>query len=309
MDHESPAVSGPEIDEVTEVTDAARVPTDVPWLPPGRLVELPGRGQTFVRDSGGPPGAPTVLLLHGWAVTADLNYFPAYPELAERYRVVAMDHRGHGRGIPAPRGQVRLSQCADDAAALLEELGIDRATVVGYSMGGAVAQLVWRRHPDRVRALVLASTARNFQAGPLSDLSYRLYTPMSHLARTLSGPAESVVGWRVNRRVADGDRSEWMRAELLQADPSALLSSMRSIGRFSSNRWAAEVDVPTAVVITTKDRTVPPRAQRRLADAIPDATRSEVEGPHDSIVSRPDAYVPVLIAAIDRVTEDPGQPR
>ena len=277
-------------------------PTAAPWLPLGRSVELPGRGTTFVRDSGGPAGAPTVLLLHGWAVTADLNYFPAYPGLAERYRVIAMDHRGHGRGLPADRGQVRLSQCADDAAAVLDALHVEHATVVGYSMGGAVAQLLWRRHPDRVSALVLGSTARNFQGGPLSDVSYRIYTPMSHLARTLNGPADSVVEWRINRRVADGDRSDWMRAELRQADPAALLSSMRSIGRFRSNRWIGDVDVPAAVIITTKDRTVPPRAQRRLADGLPDAVRFEVEGPHDSIVSRAETYTPVLLEAVAAVT-------
>ena len=277
-------------------------PSAVPWLPPGRSIDLPGRGTTFVRDSGGPPDAPVVLLLHGWAVTADLNYFPAYPGLAQRYRVIAMDHRGHGRGLPADRGQVRLSQCADDAAALLDALGVEHATVVGYSMGGAVAQLLWRRHPERASALVLGSTARNFQGGPVSDLSYRIYTPMSHLARTLAGPAESVVGWRINRRVAEGDRSHWMRSELQRADPAALLSSMRSIGRFSSNRWIGDVDVPASVIITTKDRTVPPRAQRRLADGLPDAVRFEVEGPHDSIVSRAETYTPVLLEAVAAVS-------
>jgi len=277
-------------------------PSAVPWLPPGRTIVLPDRGTTFVRDSGGPDGASAVLLLHGWGVTADLNYFPAYPGLAEHHRVIALDHRGHGKGLPPDRGQVRLSQCADDAAALLEALDVDHATVVGYSMGGAIAQLLWRRHPELVSALVLGSTARNFGAGPLSDLSYRLYTPMSHVARSLAGPAGTVVDWRINRRIADGDRSEWMRAELRQADPAALLSSMRSIGRFSSNTWVGDIDVPAAVIVTTKDRTIPPRSQRRLADGLPDAARFEVDGPHDAIVSRSEAYVPVLLDAVAAVT-------
>lgn len=273
-----------------------------PDLPPGRYLDLPGRGTTFVRDTGGPAGAPVLLLLHGWAVTADLNWFPAYERLARGHRVVALDHRGHGRGIRPADGIVRLTDCADDAAAVLDALGIERATVVGYSMGGAIAQLVWRRHAHKVAGLVLASTARHFQGGPISDLWYRSYTPLAHLAQVAEGPAAGLVRRRVDRRVKGDPRADWMRSELVRVSPAGLLSSMRSVGRFRSNRWIGDVDVPSAVVITTRDRTVPSRNQRKLAAALPDAHRFEVEGPHDSIVTRADAYVPVLDQACRSVT-------
>ena len=101
-------------DPVAEAEPAAE--RWVPTLPPGGPLELPGRGATFVRHQPAPPGAPTVLLLHGIRVTADANWFTSYPALTERYGVVAIDHRGHGRGIRSERA-VRLSDCADDAAA------------------------------------------------------------------------------------------------------------------------------------------------------------------------------------------------
>ncbi|CAN5799386.1 hypothetical protein BH23ACT2_BH23ACT2_20170 [soil metagenome] len=268
-----------------------------PWLPPGAALDLPGRGTTFVRDTGGSPTAPVVVLLHGWAVTADLNWFTAYPALAASHRVVAIDHRGHGRGIRPPGGVVRLSDCADDVAAVLDALGIERAVVAGYSMGGAVAQLVWRRHPERVIGLVLCSTARHFQGGPVSDLWYRSYTPLARLAHLAGGPAQAVLRRRVDHRVADDERAEWMRSELLRADAAGLLSSMRSLGRFRSTGWIGDVDVAISVVVTTRDRTVSPRAQRRLADAMPDAGVFEVDGPHDSVVTRPEHYVPTLLDA------------
>ena len=281
----------------TDVADEPAV--GAPWLPPGGPVELPGRGTTFVRDGGAPSAeAPALLLLHGWAVTADLNWFPALPDLAERFRVITLDHRGHGRGIRPANGIVRLPDCADDAVAVLDHLGIDQAIVAGYSMGGAIAQLTWKRHPDRVSGLVLCSTARHFQGGPISDLWYRSYTPLAHLTHRVPGPGEALVRWRVDRRVANDERQEWMQAELAAASPAGLLSAMRSVGRFRSNRWIGGVDVPTSVVVTTKDRTVPSRRQRGLAAAITGATVHEVVGPHDSIITRADAYRPALLAAL-----------
>jgi len=130
-------------------------------LPPGRPVHLPGRGTTFVRDLAGPPGAPTVVLLHGWAATADLNWFPSYEALGRHFRVIALDHRGHGRGIRSRR-PFRLADCADDAAAVATELGVERFIAVGYSMGGPIAQLAWKRHRDVVSGLVLCATDTRF---------------------------------------------------------------------------------------------------------------------------------------------------
>lgn len=301
----SPGGGGAPLGDVA-VADEVR---GAPALPPGGPVDLPGRGTTFVRDTGGSPGRPVVVLLHGWGVTADLNWFAAYPALGRRYRVLAIDHRGHGRGIRPAAGKVRLSDCADDVAALLDVLGIENAVVVGYSMGGAVAQLLWRRHPARVSGLVLCSTARHFQGGPLSSLWYRSYTPLAALANAAPRPAASLVRSRVDRRVAGDDRAGWMRSELVRADPAGLLTSMRSVGRIRSNAWIGEVDVPTAVIVTTKDRTVPPRNQRRLGAAIPGARIYEVVGPHDAIVTRAADYLPVLLdatAAVSRPADPPG---
>ena len=116
-----------------------------PPLPPGFVVPLPGRGEVFTRDigpsGGGELPGPPVLLLHGWTVSADLNFFAVYGELAARHRVVALDHRGHGRGM-RPRTPFSLEECADDAAALLGELGLGPVIAVGFSMGGPIAMLL-----------------------------------------------------------------------------------------------------------------------------------------------------------------------
>ena len=78
------------------VADAGPEPSS-PGLPPGRRVELPA-GTVVLRELAGPPGAPALVLLHGWTATADLNFFRVYGPLSEHFRVLAFDHRGHGTG-------------------------------------------------------------------------------------------------------------------------------------------------------------------------------------------------------------------
>lgn len=262
-----------------------------PVLLPGGPLELPGRGTTFVRHHPPPPGAATVLLLHGIGATADANWFTAYPALAERYGVVALDHRGHGRGI---RGAARhsLADLADDAVAVLEELGIDRAVVVGYSMGGPVAQLLWHRHPRRTAGLVLCATAHRFRGfEPLRDVG------PSTVQRLRAGAAGTARRGRL-----DGDLRRWLTRELaLTHRPSAMRLGL-SMARFDASDWIGDVDVPHAVVVTTRDAAVVPPRQRRLAAALPAASVHEVAIDHTGCVYRPAEFVPVLLEALDAVT-------
>ena len=268
-----------------------------PALPPGGPIELPGRGTTFHRDQPSRAGddAPTVVLLHGWTATADLNWFPSYEPLAEHVRVVALDHRGHGRGIRTNR-RFRLADCADDAVALADTLGIDRFIPVGYSMGGLVAQLVWRRHRDRVDGLVLGATARNFRGNPSAVGGFAALGAMAAAARVVPETARR----RAARRVI-GRRpglSDWARDQFESGDPRMVLEAGQSIGAFSSHAWIGEVDVPTSVVLTEQDRVVPPSRQAKLAAAIPDAVVHPAPIDHGGCVVEPDRFVPALVAAV-----------
>jgi len=254
------------------------------------------RGTFHVRELAGPPGAPTVVLLHGWTATADLNYFTCYHELAKHFRVIAFDLRGHGRGLRT-RLPFRLGDCADDAAVIATELGVDRFIPVGYSMGGPVAQLVWRRHPERVQGLVLCATAAYFAGRRNERVSFLGLAGLAGLARLTPPQAKSWLTQQLYLQRRTDQWEPWASEELSRHDWRMVLEAGGSLGRFSSSGWIGEIDVPTAVVVTTADRVVPPRRQLRLAEGIPGARIVRVNADHTAVVSKPHKFVPALMAA------------
>lgn len=264
-----------------------------------RFLELKGRGRIRIVELNAPRGAPTLMLLHGLAATGPLNWFTALSDLAERYHVVAVDHRGHGRGIRTRR--FRLNECADDAVAVATELGVQKFIAVGYSMGGPIAKLCWNRHPGRIRGLVLCATAGYFTPYQYPVLTRALLpgtvlgarvAPQLVLGQIIEGTVRNIPSPRVR---------EYVREEMSRSDPAALAQATRAVLRFSSRDWVSDITVPTAVVVTTRDRVVPTRRQYALADAIPGARRFEVDGDHFACANASSNFVPQLIAACDYV--------
>ena len=261
-------------------------------LPPGRVAHVPGRGELFFRDTGG--DGPVVLLLHGWVVSADLNWFLAYGPLAEAgYRVVALDHRGHGRGL-RPIEPFRLVDCAGDAAALLAHLGIERVTAVGYSMGGPVASLLARDHPERVRGLVLSATAPHWQSPHM-----RWVWRAQGLIRLAGGIFPRGI-WRAGFRLAgfpETPASNWFISELTRGSGVDIAEAGREMGRYDAREWLPGLHVPAAVLVTTHDRSVPPDTQRELVPLLR-ATEFRVKGDHDAVTTKSERFNKVLIEAI-----------
>jgi 3-oxoadipate enol-lactonase len=261
-------------------------------LPPGRAVRLAGRGTTFVREVTGPPGAPTVVLLHGLAATAGVNWFSTFNALGRHFRVVALDQRGHGRGI-RPSSGFALEDCADDVVALADSLGVERFIPVGYSMGGPVALLTWRRHPGRVAGLVLCATAGRFaRRDPQLVALGQLAAAGMSVSRAVLDPAGVAAAGPISRRFVPGR----LRVERAGHEPAALMEAGLALSRFDASPWLSTVDVPAAVVVTTDDRLVPPAAQVQLAHAVT-ATIHPVDGGHDVCIRGADRFVPVLVDA------------
>lgn len=295
-----------------------RVPEPPPGLPPGRVVHVPGRGEFFIREAGlDEPDAPTVVLLHGWMFPADLNWFTCYDELARFARVIAVDHRGHGRG-GRPAEPFRLQDAADDVAALLRHLEVTPAVAVGYSMGGTIAQLLWHRHPEVLRGLVLCATSATFKTDIRDRWVWRSMGIFQLVLRLLPrqvwesiahAQARSKKKVRLTRIIHEDTPEQliellpWYMAELSRGSPEDVAEAGRELGRFDARGWLPCGEVPAAVIITTQDQLVAVDNQRDLASRIPGCHVEELPLDHDGVVARPDVFVPALSKAVQRVLE------
>jgi 3-oxoadipate enol-lactonase len=264
-------------------------------LPLGRHIELPRRGTTFVREIEGPAGAPTLLLLHGWVASAGLNWFQVFEPLSRYFHIVAPDVRGHARGLRSRR-IFRLADCADDCAATLVERGTGPVIAVGYSMGGPIAQLLWRRHRDLVDGIVLCATSAGFmpdrrirlpyQAAMLGAVSAARFGAMTRLLPRI--PAVQVTPQSL---------PGWAASEMQRHDWRMIVEAGHSICTYHAP-WIRDIDVPTSIVCTTEDRGVKPDLQLAAAHAIRGATVHRVADGHLACAN-PRFADPLVSACLD----------
>ena len=242
--------------------------------------------------------------MHGVALDVDINWSRVAPDLARRHRVLALDLRGHGRGLPVA-GTFRLEDCADDIAAVLLTLGTGPVVPVGFSIGGMVAQLLWRRHRDLVAGLVLCSTARNVTGSPWERV-LAMAMPWAVLTASWLSPFSPIGTDTIAGPLLDGGLSPAQRraalAHMRRVPLHIALDAMRAACAFSSHDWVGTVDVPTAVLVTRHDRIVAPQRQHKLAAAVPGAAVVEIDGDHGVFLADPDRFRNGLLHACAAVT-------
>lgn len=272
---------------------------------PGRTVFV-GRHEFFVRELGDPT-APPVVLIHGWNFDGEMAFHKLMPELATRYRVIVPDLRNHGKSDRI-RGRFELSQVADEVAQVIEAFGIATPVpVVGYSMGGMVAQELVLRHPDVVSTLVLGATAAR-PIARLRPLSYALFVLTRAVARI--SRAEAVwASFLVLRRgglIGTADEA-WMWDSLLARDANLYHEAAYAIWRFDSRDRLGGVTVPTLIVIPGRDTVVRVATQEELARLIPHAEVVRFpELGHETILAAPDAFAHAVAGFIDEAEGRPA---
>ena len=223
--------------------------------------------------------ADSLLLIMGLGANTT-SWEMQIPAFSREYRTVAFDNRGSGRS-DKPQSPYTIPQMADDAAALLDHLGISSAHVFGMSMGGMIAQEMALRHPQRVRALVLGGTMAGgpnaVMAGPQLIQQWA-----STALLPLEQAIENGLRFLYSEEFIARNHERLVRRALdlayLQPPLDALQRQVMAVLQFNTFQRLADVTAPTLVISGTADQIVPPENSRILAERIPGAQLIELEG-------------------------------
>ena len=255
----------------------------------------PGDELWFTERGSGPP----LLLVHGLMVTGEM-FAQVADRFAARHRVIMPDLRGHGRSraLPPP---YTVAQLAADLAKLLDRLGIQSTTMLGYSQGGAVAQQFALDFPDRCRRLVLACT----YAYNMSSLRERFEGRLvPFLLRLLGMQRFAELIFALGLKHAPQGSREWLVDLMANQDRALMLTAWKEAMAFDSRSRLAQIGCPTLIIAAAEDEAVPFHHARMLYAGIPGSRLVVVEnGGHALIWTRPDAFVPLVQEFLDSATD------
>jgi 3-oxoadipate enol-lactonase len=248
-------------------------------------------------------GAGPVVLLHGFPLNGAM-WDDLVPALADRYHVVVPDLRGHGT-TEAPVGPYETADYAVDVVALLDRLGIERAAIVGLSMGGYIAIQLLARAPERIRAVVLADTmgrgdsaerrqARAAQAEVIRKDGLNAFADLV-LPRMF---APSVF----TQRPALVER---FRRTITSQRPEAVIAALQGLASRPEMLDAlAKVDLPTLAIVGSEDTATTPDDSRELASVIQGSQLVVLPGVgHMSCWEDPVAFNAAVRGFLDRAVD------
>jgi 3-oxoadipate enol-lactonase len=201
----------------------------------------------------GPPDAPTVVLSSSLGATHTM-WERQVPALTQHFRVVRYDTRGHGLSPVVP-GPCTIQDLADDVVALLDRLDVERAHVVGLSLGGMTAIALAAGNPERVDALALLCTSAHLRAEGTGAV------------------ADTVVSrWYTDAfRHAHPDRVARAVATIASIPPEGYAACCEAIAAMDLRDDLASIKAPTLALAGADDPATPPEHLQRIADAVPDA--------------------------------------
>lgn len=264
---------------------------DQPFEPEVRRIRL-GRRTVRVATVG---EGPVLLLLNGIGGNIEM-WEPVVRRITGR-RIVMVDMPGTG-GSGALVRPVRMRGYAALVVELLDALGIERTDVLGYSWGGALAQELAHRAPDRVRAVVLAATMPGIGGQPPAPWVMALMaTPARYYSRTYLRIVAPLVFGSAPAKAADSDHGD----ARLRRPPSLRGYSQQlfAVSGWSSRPYLRSLTARVLVLAGTHDPLVPVRNARILAREIPGARLELMDGGHLFLLEQPDRGCRAVVAFLD----------
>jgi 3-oxoadipate enol-lactonase len=223
-------------------------------------------------DSGS--GTP-VLLVHGYPLNKSM-WDAQVAELSKGFRVIAPDLRGHGES-DAPQGTYSMDAIADDLNALLDHLKVDKAVVVGFSMGGYATFAFYRKYANKVKALVLADTRP--QADTPEAKQGREDTAQTVIKDGVAGVATVTAPRMLAPTTVQGraDVVERVKSIMASTSVNGYVGDLRGLAsRPDSTDTLSKIDVPTLVIVGEQDVVTPVADSETMAKTIKGAKLAKV---------------------------------
>lgn len=248
-------------------------------------------------------GSPLVLIM-GIGYDATLWGLHQVPALSKEYQVIVFDNRDVGRSSQAS-GSYTIADMADDVAALLDGLGIDRTSIVGISMGGMIAQEFALRHPDRLDKLIMTATsADNVQAwfDPISVWNF----VKSHDNEGLAFASQQFL-WLFSDSFVRNHEAVDQTLQMLGSNPNpqgpeAFNRQAEAYVKHDALGRLGGVKAQTLVICGERDRLTPPWVCQRVAEVIPGAQYEQIDGPgssHVLVLERPDDFNSLVLSFLN----------
>ncbi len=237
----------------------------------------------------GPDGAPAVLMYPSLGSTLEV-WEPQVAALAEHFRVIRVDARGHG-GSPAPAGPYTLDELGEDVVALLDRLGVERAHVVGVSLGGMIALWMAINHPDRVGRIVPTATA-----AALPDAGFAARAKAVREGGTAAVADAVIERWLTpEARAANPARTEHMKSWILATPDEGYAACCEAIDAMDLVPDLPRITAPTLVISALRDPAIPPEHQVRIAAGVPGARLAAVDAAHIPGAELPDEVADIIL--------------
>jgi 3-oxoadipate enol-lactonase len=260
------------------------------------MPKIQANGIQLYYELAGPAEAPVVMLSNSLGTLLEM-WDPQMQALAERYRVLRYDSRGHGRS-EAPEGPFTIDMLADDALGLLDALDIARAHFCGLSKGGMVGQVLGAKHGDRLISLALCSTACHMPARELWDERIRMCTEQG-MAALADGVVERWFTEAFRREPSIA--VERVRQMIINTPPHGYAACCAAIRDMDLRELITGIRLPTLVIVGDKDPATPPEMAEEIQSRIPGARLEVVpDAAHLLNIEQDVVFDALLTSLLDR---------
>lgn len=241
-------------------------------------------------------GSP-VVLLHGGTGSPESYWSPQIPVLSEHFQVILMWYRGYGDSSE-DEGAFSIEGCAADLRDVLDTLGVERASLVGLSLGGAISLQFALDSPDRVRRLVLADTMSGVYTQMFRRfIDHALIDAIEQGGHDLMFELNLLFAYSERYLAEHEDELEAQKEAWRQMDVARYTTMLRAIRSWSVDDRLGEIRAPALVLWGSEDIEIPRVYSQRLADALPHAVLSVIEGSgHRSCADQPEAFTKAVLA-------------